>query len=116
MKNDSLSDLNDGWDMIRTMSENNTGSHSLCSSCKNGAGCSFQKDRPKPVVYCEEFEIEAGPFAKISEKIKPLSPPSAEGNDKKTGPYNGLCTNCDNRKTCGFPKPESGIWHCEEYK
>jgi hypothetical protein len=28
----------------------------------------------------------------------------------------GLCRNCENRRTCAFPKPEGGIWHCEEYQ
>jgi hypothetical protein len=28
----------------------------------------------------------------------------------------GLCVNCDNRHTCTFPKPEEGVWHCEEYR
>ncbi|HQI02878.1 MAG TPA: hypothetical protein PLA18_16505 [Deltaproteobacteria bacterium] len=28
----------------------------------------------------------------------------------------GLCSNCVNREVCRFPRPESGVWHCEEYK
>jgi hypothetical protein len=28
----------------------------------------------------------------------------------------GICSNCDNCRTCVFPKPEGGIWHCEEYQ
>jgi hypothetical protein len=27
----------------------------------------------------------------------------------------GLCATCDNRETCTYPKPEDGIWHCEEF-
>jgi hypothetical protein len=29
--------------------------------------------------------------------------------------FKGLCVNCANRHTCLFPKPEGGVWHCEEY-
>jgi hypothetical protein len=29
--------------------------------------------------------------------------------------FRGLCINCDVRHTCMFPRPEEGVWHCEEY-
>ncbi len=29
--------------------------------------------------------------------------------------FKGLCVNCANRHTCLCPKPEGGVWHCEEY-
>lgn len=28
----------------------------------------------------------------------------------------GLCANCKLRDVCNFPKPASGVWHCEEYE
>ena len=28
----------------------------------------------------------------------------------------GLCENCANRDDCLFPRPEGGVWHCEEYQ
>ncbi len=28
----------------------------------------------------------------------------------------GLCSNCENSGSCNYPKPEGGVWHCEEYK
>jgi hypothetical protein len=31
------------------------------------------------------------------------------------GEHKGLCMNCANRETCLYPKPEGGVWHCEEY-
>ncbi len=30
--------------------------------------------------------------------------------------YRGLCMNCDLRETCALPRPESGVWFCEEYQ
>jgi hypothetical protein len=27
----------------------------------------------------------------------------------------GLCINCLNAPTCGFPKARQGVLHCEEY-
>lgn len=37
----------------------------------------------------------------------------AENSD--AAPFKGLCFNCDNRDNCMLPKPEEGVWHCEEY-
>jgi hypothetical protein len=28
----------------------------------------------------------------------------------------GLCSICEGREVCAFPKPEGGVWHCEEYR
>ena len=35
--------------------------------------------------------------------------------DSLRTPFKGLCVNCDHRFTCTLPKPESGVWYCEEY-
>ena len=29
--------------------------------------------------------------------------------------YKGLCVNCARREICEHPKPEGGVWHCDEY-
>ena len=116
MKNDSPPTFNDGFDIIRIMSKDNVEYRSLCSTCKNAVDCAFQKDRPQPTLYCEEFEIDISPSAKITGKEKPLPTASVDAEDKDSGKFIGLCSNCDNRRTCGFPKHEGGIWHCEEYR
>ncbi|MBU2652578.1 MAG: hypothetical protein KKA81_16760 [Bacteroidetes bacterium] len=28
----------------------------------------------------------------------------------------GLCANCAQYENCTLPRPESGVWHCEDYK
>jgi len=98
------------------MSEKNMQDRSLCSNCRNAADCTFQKDRQKPALYCEEFEVDISPSAKIPRKEKSLPTVSVDAEDKDSGKFIGLCSNCDNRRTCVFPKPEGGIWHCEEYQ
>lgn len=30
--------------------------------------------------------------------------------------HRGLCVNCDVRETCTLPRPEGGVWYCEEYQ
>ena len=98
------------------MLDNNMKYRGLCSNCRNTADCTFQKNRQKPSLYCEEFEIVISPSAKIAGKEKPLPTALVDPEDKDSGEFIGLCGNCDNRRTCVFPKPEGGVWHCEEYQ
>jgi len=30
--------------------------------------------------------------------------------------YKGLCRNCKKRQDCTVPKPDGGIWRCEDYE
>jgi len=98
------------------MSEKNMRDRSLCCNCRNAADCTFPKDRRKPALYCEEYEVDVIPLARIAGKEKPLPIALVDAEAKDSGKFIGLCSNCDNRKTCVFPKPEGGIWHCEEYQ
>lgn len=38
---------------------------------------------------------------------------NGETDDRR---FKGLCVNCAYRETCLYPKPEGGVWHCEEYE
>ena len=98
------------------MSETNMEYRSLCSSCKNDPDCTFKKNRPKPSLYCEEFEVDTSPSVKTTGKYKSPETTSVDAEEDDSSKFTGLCINCDNRKTCAFPKPEGGIWHCEEYQ
>ena len=88
----------------------------LCLTCENALACTFARDPNKPVFYCEEFEIEKTSFIKPpGKKQLPATGPAA-ANDKDSTKFIGLCSDCENRRTCAFPKPEGGVWHCEEYQ
>ena len=44
---------------------------------------------------------------------------AAGGSDAKKGLESraiGLCANCALDDTCVRPRPESGVWHCEDYR
>ena len=98
------------------MPEKNMQDRSLCSNCKNDSECTFKKNRREPSFYCEEFEIDASlPVKAIKEEKSAASAP-VDAEDKDSDKFIGLCSNCDIRITCTFPKPEGGIWHCEEYQ
>lgn len=98
------------------MSESNIKYRGLCSNCKNASSCTFPRDTEKPTFYCEEFEIEKPVAISTVGKERPQAtePYVTESNDSTK--FIGLCNDCENRHTCVFPKPEGGVWHCEEYQ
>ena len=98
------------------MSEKNMQDRSLCSNCENDPDCNFKKNFQKPSFYCEEFEVAACPPVETTKKAKSVAGKPINVKDEDSGKLTGLCSNCDNRRTCTFPKPEGGIWHCEEYR
>ncbi|MBN1788451.1 MAG: hypothetical protein JW806_08665 [Sedimentisphaerales bacterium] len=85
---------------------------SLCANCKHAATCTFPKDPDKPSFFCEEFELaEVLPRKVAPAPVAKLHLPKEDESE-----FKGLCSDCENRKTCKFPKPEGGVWHCQEYR
>jgi hypothetical protein len=82
----------------------------LCSTCNHAPTCVRLKHQKGPIWFCEEFDnYVSPPKRKVSEDVSQLK-------EKTYDRSMGLCCNCKNRETCTFPKPEGGIWHCEEYQ
>lgn len=91
----------------------------LCTTCNNAATCIYPRDSKRPVLQCEEFDGYAVPSERttVNDVLGKTSSQVRSGaEEKELVQYKGLCQNCENRKTCTFPKPEEGIWHCEEYE
>jgi hypothetical protein len=87
----------------------------LCSGCRNAPTCVFPRDPGKPLLQCEEFEgFPSAPPPPASIEITPACGARAGPRTKRK--YKGLCRDCENRRTCTFPKSEGGVWHCEEYR
>ncbi len=92
--------------------------HGLCMSCKGDPACTYVRDPNRPVLQCEEFEGYGSSPSIRTLARRSLGPdhsadPSPLGNP---GRVHGLCSICEERETCTFPKPEGGVWHCEEYR
>jgi len=83
----------------------------LCSTCNHAPTCGNRSTPEKPVFYCEEFDNYV-PVTVKKTSVSASAPAEMIDSDK----YKGLCSNCENRETCILPKPEGGIWHCEEYR
>ena len=82
----------------------------LCSTCIHAEACRGRSTSDNPILFCEEFEVLVGQtdgqasvvFGRTRRRAsrKPI----------------GLCLNCDNAATCTIPRPDGGIWHCQEYR
>jgi len=84
----------------------------LCTNCDNADACDGGTRPRRPIFFCESFEVfGAAPAAEMSrtDPTPTKAAPSVNG-------HVGLCMNCDNAKICVLPKPEGGVWHCEEYQ
>jgi len=83
-------------------------SSGLCSTCAHAQSCSVAGRRGSGVFECSEYE----PGAAITLQDEQRATASGGDSEEK---LLGLCVDCANREQCTFPKPEGGIWHCEEY-
>jgi hypothetical protein len=87
----------------------------LCSSCNNASQCVYRKKRGFDAIYCETFDNLNGDGGRHrSSIVMDVVEESSEDSAKIT--YLGLCANCENRDNCQLPKPDAGVWHCEEYE
>ncbi|RKX30529.1 MAG: hypothetical protein DRP46_05225 [Candidatus Zixiibacteriota bacterium] len=89
----------------------------LCSTCNNAATCVYRAKRGFDAVYCESFNDFSAPMHADEKRGDTVMGDSPEKTEKVSDlrPLKGLCVNCANRDSCTLPRPESGVWHCEEY-
>lgn len=86
----------------------------LCSTCKKAPMCTYPRDKDRSVLQCDEFEgYEYTPEKEMTFAASFM--PKRSSLDKDLGKYKGLCKLCEKRETCTYPKPEGGVWHCDEY-
>jgi len=86
--------------------------HGVCSACIHGSECLLEAEAGRVILQCEQFEM-AFPV----EEVRPTRTQSRTLPTKGTtsSKYSGICSNCENREACSYPKPEGGVWRCEEY-
>ncbi len=93
-------------------------SRGLCSTCNNAPSCFYHHSRG-PALFCELFDNYAPATVQTRvTKAEPKAAPSIaeRAADGEAAEYTGLCMNCENRRVCNHPKPEGGVWHCENYR
>jgi hypothetical protein len=95
-----------------------TTTRGLCSACVHEAGCIYPRSKEEIVLNCGQFEpSQPTPRPAASrdqvELEKLWKKPSREESEKK---FQGLCSSCEDRNVCIYPKPDGGVWRCEEYR
>ena len=107
-------------EVIRMLSEERQ-LQGLCLSCAYASGCTYPRDPERPILQCDE--CDAGDFHTLTvcpepfpTEIVTLLPARSLSVQQKTESVKGLCGLCEDRSTCTYPKPEGGVWHCEEYR
>jgi len=78
----------------------------LCATCVNRVNCIYRAKDQGPVYDCEDYEAAPG-----MEHVPVQAPES-----RVVPTYKGLCATCEHRADCTLARPESGVWHCEEYE
>ena len=90
----------------------------LCSTCNNVGTCVYRRRRGYDALYCEMFDgsgPQRGNGNSDADAVVVTTSTIAADKVTNTEPK-GLCVNCKHRDTCKLNKPESGVWHCEEYE
>jgi hypothetical protein len=85
----------------------------LCHTCNHAGVCTFPRREGQPVLSCDEFE-GASNVAVPTAAVQRFDNPVAVVADRQSCP--GLCGICARRETCTFPKPDGGVWHCDEFE
>lgn len=91
----------------------------LCMTCVHSSACAFPRREGQPVLSCEEFDdrVEGSVETPGADNLL-VRVSEARVTDVTHEPpgHTGLCATCEHRETCAYPKPEGGIWHCEEFE
>jgi len=96
------------------MSEN-VEQNTICSTCQHKPYCTNARNASGSIIYCEEFELEYPATPESQGKVRQISQRYSYEKQEPNGLI-GLCSDCRGWRSCTFPKPEGGIWHCEEYE
>jgi hypothetical protein len=95
--------------MVRT-------AHGVCSACMHEMTCAHPRDLEHPPLECAEFEIAVRPADPVDGSACTDGHEAAALGAELPAGIKGLCVNCEERASCAYPKPEGGVWRCEEYR
>jgi hypothetical protein len=80
----------------------------LCCVCTYVSECMHRGTAESPKLFCEMFDVDVPALA--------LREGGSDDEDNGSKAIGGLCSNCENRKTCTIRAGEGDVWHCEEYR
>jgi hypothetical protein len=90
----------------------------LCTTCSNLGECTFPRSSNSPIMHCDEFSgyEMRGLVLTVQDLIPAKKTKTTVATKPLSTKLKGLCMNCDNNEDCTYPKSESGVWHCDEYR
>lgn len=80
----------------------------LCSACEHVRTCPGRSTPDSPITTCKYYTEHAPSYPANIVGVR-------GGNGSCMASIAGLCASCQLRDTCRLPKPEGGVWQCEEY-
>jgi glutamate dehydrogenase (NAD(P)+) len=76
-----------------------------------------EKKKVKPIQKRNEWKLLYAPHPPISTQMSgSVTISSSAKVEAEEETFHGLCVNCRNDATCILPRPEGGVWRCEEYE
>jgi hypothetical protein len=84
------------------------GFQGLCARCDRGLTCTLPSSWQGPVLECPAFRPKGPAKPPVTTVVERVPAGEAAG-------IKGLCVTCENREVCPFPRPDTGVWHCEHY-
>ncbi|MCL5037854.1 MAG: hypothetical protein M1269_12200 [Chloroflexi bacterium] len=90
----------------------------LCSACMNNSGCTFPRNSKRPVLNCDEFAEASLPRMKLTGAgvLEAVNSIVRSIQIEESNTFAGLCRTCRLNGTCEYPKPEGGVWRCEDFE
>lgn len=85
----------------------------LCTTCENEINCTFPRSADHPVLTCDEFVGVVEPSPSPVVQSRRTDDRFAQANREW---FPGLCKTCEKRETCTYPKPEGGVFNCDEFE
>jgi len=95
--------------MEDAMTKNKKG---ICSTCLHFTKCALRPAdcSTNGIQFCEEYKtVCLAPAVVTDDKSENMMKKAPSG-------ILGLCSDCNHYSYCSFPRPESGVWHCEDYQ
>ena len=81
----------------------------LCETCDHDATCMLRRSSKLEIIQCEEFSTQ--PVVQKAAVVVEEKP----NPDPAEAARMGLCANCRDIDSCGFPNARHGVLQCEEY-
>jgi hypothetical protein len=83
--------------------------YGLCETCEHDATCMLRRSQQLKIIQCEEFSVRP------AERKVRSAPVASDLQDPFEVAQLGICANCLNVGSCGFPSARRGVLQCEEY-